>query len=147
MLLDELFFLLPSKSKFVQGFGDKLKDRAGVVWQQLDGLSLILLIVTAVVGIGSAICYYTWYNEMPGRHYKIKHWAFWAAFAFFLTLGVIAVIEYVGINTAGIKKTDLTSLYWLCALNNAFYCIILYFLTSLAWCNFFRTNAYKFLKF
>lgn len=145
----KIFCLLPSKGKFLQNFAnnDQLKAQAEQVWRQLDWLSPILLILTAVLGIGLAIYYYTGYNEMPGRHYKIKHWCLWAAIASILSLIGTAVIEYVGIKTN--IKTGLTSLYWLCAINNALYCLILYFLTSVVWCNlkFCRTNAYKFLKF
>ncbi len=147
MGLDKTFLLLPSKGKFLQNFApnDQLKAQADLVWRQLDGFSLPLLALTAVLGIGLAIYYYTGYNEMPGRHYKIKHWGLWAGIAFFLSFISTAVIEYVCIKTN--IKTGLKSLYWLCALNNALYCLILYFLTSLVWCNFGRTNAYKFLKF
>ena len=143
----KIFFLLPTKGKFLQNFAhsDQLKAQAEQVWRQLDGLSPILLILSAVIGIGLAIFYYTGYNEMPGRHYKIKHWGLWAAIAFVLTLIGTAVIEYVGIKTH--LNSGLTSLYWLCAINNALYCLILYFATSVVWCNFCRTNAYKFLKF
>ena len=145
----KIFFLLPSRGKFLQGFAgnDQLKAQAELVWRQLDGLSPVLLILTAVLGIGLAIYYYTGYNEMPGRHYKIKHWCIWAVIAVILSLVGTAVIEYVCIKT-NIHTGLITSLYWLCALNNALYCLILYFVTSLVWCNIIgRTNAYKFLKF
>ncbi|WP_297675115.1 hypothetical protein [uncultured Bacteroides sp.] len=143
----KIFFLLMSKGKFLQNFAhnEQLQAQAEQVWRQLDGYSPILLIITAVLGIGLAIFYYDRYNEMPGRHYKISHWGIWGGIAFFLSLIVTVTIEYVCIKTH--IKTGLTSLYWLCALNNALYCAILYFLTSLVWCNLFRTNAYKFLKF
>lgn len=143
----KIFFFLPSRGKFLQGFAgnDQLKAQAEQVWRQLDGLSPILLILTAVIGIGLAIYYYTVYNEMPGRHYKIQHWGIWAAVSFVLSLVGTAVIEYVGIKTN--IRTGLTSLYWLCSLNNAFYCLLLYVATSFFWCNYCRTNAYKFFKF
>ncbi|EJX10189.1 membrane protein [gut metagenome] len=142
----KIFFLLPSKGKFLQNFAsnDQLKAQAEQVWRQLDGLSLLLLIITAIFGIGLAIYYYTGYNEMPGRHYKIKHWGIWAFIAFIFSLIVTTVIEYVCIKTN--IKTGLASTYWLCAINNALYCFILYLSTSVVWCNFFRTNAFKFLK-
>ena len=86
-------------------------------------------------------------NCCPWHRSRDQHWGLWAAIAFILSLIGTAVIEYVGIKTN--IKTGLTSLYWLCAINNALYCLILYFLTSVVWCNlkFCRTNAYKFLKF
>lgn len=141
-----IFFLLPSKGKFLQNFAqnEQLKAQAEQVWRRLDDLLLILLIMTAFIGIGLAVYYYTSYNEMPGRHYKVKHWGIWAAVAFALSLVGTVLIEYFGIKTN--IKSGLTSLYWLCALNNAIYCFILYFFTSFVWCKFFRTNAYKFLK-
>lgn len=143
----KIFFLLPSKGKFLQNYAhnDLLKAQAEQVWRQLDGLSPILLITCVVIGIGLAIYYYTGYNELPGRHYKIKHWGIWAALSFILTLIVTVVIEYVGIKTN--IKTGLTSLYWLCAINNALYSLGLYFVISVLWCSFWPTNAYKFLKF
>lgn len=146
MNVRSIFFLLPSKGKFLQNFAqnEQLKAQAEQVWRRLDDLSLILLIMTVFIGIGLAVYYYTSYNEMPGRHYKVKHWGIWAAVAFALSLVGTVLIEYFGIKTN--IKSGLTSLYWLCALNNAIYCFILYFFTSLVWCKFFRTNAYKFLK-
>lgn len=147
MSIIKIFLLLPSKGEFLQNFAnnEQLKAQAQQVWRQLDELSPWLLLLTAVLGIGLAIYYYSGYNEMPGRHYKIKHWVIWGVTAFLLSLVVTAIIEYVGIKTN--IKTGLTSLYWLFALNNALYCVALYFLTSIAWCNLWRTNAYKFLKF
>lgn len=141
-----IFFLLPSKGKFLQSFAqnEHLKAQAEQVWRWLDDLSPLLLIMTVFIGIGLAVYYYTSYNEMPGRHYKVMHWGIWAAVAFALSFFGTVLIEYFGIKTN--IKSGLTSLYLLCALNNAIYCLILYFLTSLVWCNFFRTNAYKFLK-
>lgn len=141
-----MFFLLPSKGKFLQNFvyNEQLKAQADLVWRQLDGYSLILLIITAVIGIGSASYYYTGYNELPGRHYKVIHWVLWALIAFILSFVSTLVIEYFFIKTN--IRTGLTSLYILCALNNAIYCIVLYLFTSFVWCNCWQTNAYKFLK-
>lgn len=147
MSLIKFFFLLPSKGKFLQGFAhnDELKAQADQVWRQLDGLSPILLIIAVVLGLSFATFYYTVYNELPGRHYKISHWAIWAGITTVVTLIVTAIIEYVGIRTH--ITNGLISLYWLCAINNALYGVFIYFVTSVVWCNFLRTNAYKFLKF
>ncbi len=142
--MDKIFFLLPSKGKFLNGFNEQLRQQADLVWKQLDGLTLILLAVGIILGIGLAIYYYTGYNELPGRHYKVKHWVIWGVISFVITLLATVLIEYIGIKTN--LNIGLTSFYWLCALNNALYCIALYFVTSFVWCNFLRTNAYKFLK-
>ncbi len=73
MNLISIFFLLPSKGKFLQNFAqnEQLKAQAEQVWRRLDDLSLILLIITVFIGIGLSVYYYTSYNEMPGRHYKV----------------------------------------------------------------------------
>ena len=60
--MDKIFFLLPSKGKFLNGFNEQLRQQADRVWGQLDGLTLILLAVGIVLGIGLAIYYYTGYN-------------------------------------------------------------------------------------
>lgn len=146
MDFSKLFFLLPSKGQFLQNFAhnEQLKAQAELVWRQLDGLLPVLFIITLVSGIGFASYYYTGFNERPGRHYKIKFWAMWAAIAFCFSLLATIPIEYIGIKTN--VRTGLASLYWLCAINNALYCLIIYILTSWAWCQFGSTNAYKFLK-
>lgn len=146
MSLINIFFLLPSKGEFLKEFAhnDQLKSQAERVWKQLDGLSTWLLLLAAGLGIGLAIYYYTAYNEMPGRHYKIKHWVIWGVIATVLSFVGTVVIEYACIKTN--LKNGIGSLYWMCALNNAFYCIIVYFLTSLVWCKFCRTNAWKLIK-
>lgn len=144
----QFFFLLPTKAKFLHGFAqnEQLKSKAESVWQQLDGWSPWLLILTVVLGIGIAAYYYSAFNQMPGRHYKIKYWGFSFAIAIAISLIATAAIEYIFIQT-NMKWRELHQLYWLFALNNAFYCAILYFLTSVVWCNYFSTNAYKFLRF
>lgn len=145
MNLINFFRLLPKKGKFLDGFtNEQLKSQADNVWRQLDGLSPWILIAGVAIGIAFAVFYYTAYNEMTGRHYKIKHWGIWAILSFVLTLLISVVIEYVSIKTN--LKSGISSLYWLCAINNALYGFFLYFITSLVWCNCFRTNAYKFLK-
>lgn len=145
MSLINFFFLLPSKGKFLNGFtNEQLKSQADNVWRHLDGMSPVLLIAGVAIGIALAVFYYTAYNEMPGRHYTVKHWTIWAIISFVLTLVVTAVIEHIFIKTN--LKSGISSLYWLCAINNALYSLILYFVASLVWCNFLPTNAYKYLK-
>lgn len=143
---DKIFFLLQSKGKFLNQFAnnENLKNQASQVWKSLEGWTPILLAVTALIGIGLAIYYYTVYNEQPGRHYKVKHWGIWMLISFVFTFIVTLAIEYFGIKTN--LKSGLTSLYWLTALNNALYTVVLYFITSLVWCNLLPTNAYRFLK-
>lgn len=143
----KLFFLLPTKGKFLQNFAenDQLRNQANQFWQKLDDISLFLLLLSILIGIGLAAYYYTGYNNLTGRHYKIKYWSLWFFIAIFSTFVITLILEYCSIDIK--LKPEYTSLYWMCALNNSLYCLVFYFLTSLCWCNFGRTNAYKFLKF
>lgn len=146
MGLIKSFFLLPSKGKFLQGFAqnEQLKAQADLVWRHLDDWSLILLGITLLSGVGLAAIYYTKYNEMPGRHYKVSHWVIIGGLSALLSFVITLAIEYFGIRTN--LKSGLSALYLMCALNNALYCAIVYILTSFLWCNLFSTNAYKLLK-
>ena len=146
MALDKLFFLLPSKGKFLNNFADndQLKAQADQVWRQLDGYAPLILGLAVVIGIGIASFYYTKYNELPGRHYKVKHWAIFGLISFVLGLAATLAIEYLGIKTN--LKSGIGSLYYLCAISSAVYCAGLYLLTSIFWCNFCKTNAYKIFK-
>ena len=146
MGMDNIFFLLPSKGKFLGSFAhnEQLMQQADHVWRQLDGLAPWLLIGSVAIGIGLCVWYYTGYNNRPGRHYKVKHWVLWMLLAFTLTLAGTLLVEYLGIQTS--LRHGIGSLYWRCAINNVLYSVVLYVLISLVWCNFGRTNAYKFLK-
>ncbi len=145
MNLNNIFFFLPSKGKFLSSFNNEtIQSQADSVWRQLDGLNTMLIVIMVIIGIGLAFWYYLPYNEKPGRHYKISHWAFFflgsILFTFFVTLG----IEYFGIKTH--LKNGVDSLFLLTALNNALYGGITFLILSFLWCNFFPTNAYRFLK-
>lgn len=140
----DFFFLLPAKGKFLNGFNEQLRQQADNVWRQLDGLSPVLLILGLVLGVGLAVFYYTGFNEKPGRHYKRRYWLMWALLSFVLTMITTVAIEYVGVKTN--LKSGYAELYWLCAINNAFYAFVGYFVTSIVWCNAFPTNAYKLFK-
>lgn len=141
----DIFFLVQSKGKFLNSFANEnLKNQATAVWSKLSDWTPILLIITIVLGIGLAAFYYKPYNDRPGRHYKVSYWGIWGIITTVLAFIVTLLIEYLCIKTN--LKSGLTSLYWMTALSNAIYCAALYFITSLVWCNFLPTNAYKFLK-
>lgn len=142
---DKVFFLLQSKGKFLNNFtNDNLKSQADAVWRHLAEWTPFLLIIMAVLGVGLAAYYYKPYNNQPGRHYKISHWAVWGIISVALTFITTLCIEYFAIKTN--LKHGLTSLYMLTALNNAIYCAILYLVTSVVWCLALPTNAYRFFK-
>lgn len=141
---EKIFFLLPKKGNFLDSFTEQLRPQADAVWRHLDSWTIWLLIIIAVLGIGLAAYYYKPYNDLPGRHYKVSHWALWGIISVALTFIATLCIEYFGIKTN--LKTGLNSLYMLTALNNAIYCAILYFITSVVWCFAGRTNAYRLFK-
>ncbi|WP_305156519.1 hypothetical protein [uncultured Muribaculum sp.] len=142
---EKIFFLLPKKGKFLDSFhNDNLKNQAELVWRSLDGWTPWLLLIMAVLGIGLAAYYYKPYNDMPGRHYKVSHWAIWGIISVALTFIATLCIEYFGIKTN--LRTGLNNIYILIALNNAIYCAILYFVTSVVWCFIGPTNAYRLFK-
>lgn len=145
MSLLKFFFFLPEKEKFTQGIAnEQLIAKVDKLWGDLDELSLILLLGGIAIGVLIAIIYYTAYNEMPGRHYKVKHWGIGFFVTLLITLLFSAAIEYFGLKTS--IKSGLMSLYCICALNSALYSLIAYLLVSFIWCNCLPTNAYKFLK-
>ena len=142
---ENIFFLLPRKGKFLNSFSEQLRPQADAVWRSLDGWTPCLVIIMAILGIGLAAYYYKPYNDMPGRHYKVSHWAIWGIISVALAFIATLCIEYFGIKTH-LPKTGLNNLYILTALNNAIYCAILYFVTSVVWCNIAPTNAYRLFK-
>lgn len=141
----EIFFLIQSRGKFLNAFtNDSLKSQATAVWSRLSDLTPLLLIIMIILGVGLGAYYYKPYNDLPGRHYKVYHWGIVGIIATCLTFGITLLIEYFGIKTN--LHTGLTSLYLMTALSNAIYCAAFYLITSIVWCNFLPTNAYKFLK-
>lgn len=146
MSIDQLFFLLPSKGEFLSHFAynEHLKAQANQVWRQLDDYAVWVLVGSIAIGVMCAVSYYTWYNEMPHRHYRISHWARWLVLAFVATLIAAVGFGYLAITTN--INSGLDSLYWRCALNAALYSAMAYLLLSVLWCNLWSTNAFKFLK-
>ena len=145
----KIFFLLPSKGKFLQNFAnnDQLKVSGGAGMATARWAFTNSAYINCCPGIGPRFITIPGIMKCLAVITRFNTGAYGRLSPLFSSLIGTAVIEYVGIKTN--IKTGLTSLYWLCAINNALYCLILYFLTSVVWCNFnfCRTNAYKFLKF
>lgn len=141
----KIFFLVQDRGKFVSGFNnDNLQNQATQVWNKLDGVTPFLLLISVIIGIGLAVYYYKPYNEQPGRHYKVSHWAMWGIIATVSTLIATFLIEFFAIKTN--LRTGLTSLYIMTAISNAIYSALLYLIMSILWCYAFPTNAYRFFK-
>jgi uncharacterized membrane protein YraQ (UPF0718 family) len=137
--------MLPEKGKFTQQFtNEQLQAQAAKVWQQLDEWSLVLLVAGILIGVMTAVYYYTTFNNKPGRHYKLIYWLIGLFLASLLGLIFTAIFEYFLIKTN--LKSGIYLLYGKCALNNAFYCALSYLVTSIVWCNYLPTNANRLFK-
>ena len=77
---------------------DSLYQQAKAFWNNLEDITIIILIIAVVIGILFAVIYYKPYNNKPGRHYTPKHWIFFLVItfvmAFLLTLG----FEYIAVT-------------------------------------------------
>lgn len=134
-----------SQSDFTKQFqnNELLFNQARSFWNKLDGSILFVLISMLVVSIGVAIWYYTYYNNIPGRHYKFKYWLLSLASTFILVLASSFAIEYILFEP---KLPGSGTLEFLIALCNAIYGVISYFIISVFWCNFLPTNACRIFK-
>lgn len=147
MKLLKLYELFTGKmTDFLSQFqnNDSLYQQARVLWNKLEGISTILLIIFLVVGIALAFFYYKPYNNRPGRHYTPKHWVIFLivtfAVAFILTLGFEYISVAPHLKGALLLETKI-------ALGNGIYASALYILVSVLWCNALPTNAYRLFKF
>lgn len=140
------YFLLPSKGKFISEFNnDQLKEQARAVWSHLDNQSLLYFIAAIILGIVSAYCYYKPFNNKPGRHYQMKFW--WAFLFITAIVSFLATLGALNLTINTHLKDNLMSLYGMFSLNNMLYSIVLYFISSVVWCNTNSTNAYPCFKF
>ncbi len=135
-----------SMSDFTKPFqeNEQLYNQAKAFWRHLDGSMVIVFIGFVLAGILFAAYYYKWFNNNPGRHYRPRYWAF--------SLLLTVLITFIG--TLGfecfVAKPTLNGAFWLevrIAFGNALYALVVYFLTSVVWCNALPTNAYRLFKF
>jgi uncharacterized membrane protein len=127
--MTEFYFLLPSKGRFLSNFdNEELKAQADLLWRQLDGTLFWLFFGALVLGILIAYVYYGPFNERPGRHYQIKWWVLFVVITLGVTLLSSVALEYTMTSTH--LKSNVASLFWLCALNNAIYGIVIYLIVS-----------------
>lgn len=134
------------KADFIKAFQDNeaMFKRAQEFWTSLESEAIILTGIFILCGVFVAWCYYKPYNEIPGRHYKLKYWFIFLLIALALSLVLTLLFEFITLNT-GIGDSSI--LLVKIALTNALYAAGVYFLTSLIWCNFLPTNACRIFKF
>lgn len=140
------FWFAGKMSDFAGKFenNEALYNQARAFWRNLEGCSLVFIMISIVFGIGLAAYYYTIYNNISGRHYQPKHWCLHLAATFIVSLLLTFGCEYLA---AAPKLDGAMSLEIQIAVINGFYAVFVYFLTAVFWCNFLPTNAYRFLKF
>jgi hypothetical protein len=139
------FFLLPNKSKYLEGFPtDQLKQQAVLLWKQLDNLSVWLFMAQAIVTIIICLYYYYPFNNKPGRHYHLKYWGYFLVSAAIISFVLTLCLECFLVKT-NIK--DIWGVYLPIAISNAIYSVFVYFVVSFIICNIpNNSNAYKWLK-
>lgn len=146
--LDIYKWLGVSGNRFRKRFqGDEtLYNHAKDFWNNLDSDGLIIIGIFLAIGIFWAIYYYTNYNNRPGRRYRPKKWFLWLA----ITAGASFVLSFLFMlifNTPSRQLHGSVSLELKIAFGNALYAAIVYFITSVLWCNCWQTNAYRMFKF
>ena len=144
--LDFYKWIAGSANDFTKRFSENevLYNRARGFWHQLEGDVLIIIALFVVLGILFAWCYYGPYNEKPGRHFKPKNWLIFMLITFVASFVATLVFEYI---VAAPKLDGALMLEVKIALGNAVYATLVYLLTSVVWCNWLPTNAYRLLKF
>lgn len=137
-----------SQSNFLKQYGsdESLRAQAQTYWSQLNGIMLFVFIIMLVIGIAGAYVYYKPFNNRPGRHYKPLYWGLGLVITFFVSGVLTLCLEYF-LCAPTIKGSG--TLVGMISLGNAIYSGVLYFITSVLWCNLWPiyTNAYPYLKF
>lgn len=122
---------------------DQLFNQARSFWNNLEG-SMWIVISMVLLGVCIAAYYYTSYNNAPGRHYKPQKWLLFLGITFFITLLASYGIEHLICEP---RLKGASTLEFMVAIGNALYACLVYFITSVIWCNAFPTNAYRWFKF
>lgn len=141
MSLFNLYNWAVDKSAFLNGFSDndELYKRANGFITDLESAAIYFLMIFLFIGIGAAVIYYGPFNKEPGRHYHPKYWAIWLGLCFVISLVLTFGVAYVVVkpNLDGAWGVEMKL-----SLVNAIYAAIVYLITSVVWCNCFKTNAY-----
>ena len=145
-LLSFYKWIAGSESDFTKQFqnNEALYNQARAYWGKMESSSSIILLIFIVVGIAMAYYYYLPYNNKPGRHYTPKHWIYFLLGTFGLSFLLTWLFEYIAISP---KLTGAVILQLKIAFGNAIYALLLFVITSVVWCNAFKTNACRIFKF
>lgn len=139
-------WLAGSLSDFTKPFQDNeaLYKQARAFWNRLDNNSIVIFLIMIVLGISFASYYYKPYNDKPGRHYTLGHWAIFLVVTLAMTFVVTWGFEHFAV------PPKITGAMWLeikIAFCNALYAVGVYFIMSVVWCTLdLPTNACKIFK-
>lgn len=134
---------ISSERAFVNSYegNDNLQKLSRILWNNLNGIAPLFLIIAILVGVGICALYYGPYNNRPGRHYKPQKWCLFMFLCFVVTLLLTFFAESFFVKTAleGAKMI----MFWI-SLQNAFYSVVIvYLFVSFIWCKFGHTKAYR----
>ncbi len=139
--------LIGNKASFLQHYTgegqDALYTQASMFWDKLDTASIFFILIFLIIGVVMAACYYGPFNNQPNRHYLPKYW-----WRFFIGSALLGLIVTYGVATIA-AKTSLSgtwSIVLRIALANAVLSVIIYWVTSIGWCKWGKTNAYRMFK-
>lgn len=144
-LLELYSWIAGSMADFTKPFreNEAVYKQARAFWMRLENNSTIIFLICLVLGIAFAAYYYTSYNNQPGRHYTLWHWAGFLLVTFVVTFLVTLGVEYLLVEP---KINGAWGLEARIALGNAIYASGFYLLTSIIWCNACPTNACRIFK-
>lgn len=123
---------------------ESLYKQATSFWTSLDNNSILIFLICMALGLLFSAYYYTSYNNQPGRHYTLWHWIGFLIVTFLVTFLLTLGVEYLLVKPTinGAWNLEIRI-----ALGNAVYASAFYFIMSVVWCNFGKTNACKIFKF
>lgn len=144
-MLDIYTWCAGSLSSFARPFKENevLYNQARTFWRNLEGCSVVLIILSVLVSILLAWFYYIPFNNQPGRHYKPSCWL-----GFLITTGVAIFCLSLGAEClVATPKLDGAFLVELkIAILNGVYSLFIFVVLSFIICKCCTTNAYPFYK-
>lgn len=142
-LIDLYTPFIGKRSDFLKPFeeNEDLQQLARQYWNHLDNQAIrFFLAMLAIAALGSYL-YYGPFNNLPGRHYRMKYW--WMFFAGVVILTALAT--WLLVDSVSPQVEGSGSMEFRLSLANVLYGAVVYFLLSCLWCKCLPTNAYRFI--
>ena len=136
-------FIVGTESKFTDALDASTQEAGEEYWHTLDKACLVLFLAMLIITIGLCVLYFTYYNNRPGRHYRVSHWVRFYVGAITASFVSTWLLSYI-LATPTVKGAE-----WLVfdiAIGNLEYSIILFLFMSIIWWRYLPTNAYRVIK-